>query len=240
MFKMELMISNSHVNNQNKMKDLAIINALQDIEGIHINSLKDFTNHLNDNNLGVFLLYRQIDIIKRPQFGEKVILATHPYETGLVSGYRHIYINDQLGNPYVKSNAFGAYVNLDTYKPTRLPKEIIKTLNDGVRDISFENLPRKIYYELENIEKVSKIKVKKIHIDRYNHVNNAYYVEFVLEFIDDSNKFNRIRTEYINSFKINDEVIIYKTVQKNSNYIFLLKDQNDRLNAIIEFSQIKN
>lgn len=233
MYKMELVLSNSHVDEKEQLKYVAILNALQDIEGLHINYLHEFTNYLNKNNLGVFLMYRQIEIIKKPQFGEKIILKTYPYNTNSIGGYRHIYIEDEKGNVLVKTNAFGAYVNLETFIPERIPKEIIKTIPDGTKDLSIKDYPRKIKYEDDNFTLIGKEQIRKSHIDRYQHVNNAYYLEFVLNYYKEF-LFNIIRIEYIKSFVLNDIVYIYEKEVSSSEKIYLLKNQKDELCAIVQ------
>ena len=78
MQNLKITLSNSHVDKDLYIKDSEIINLLQDIEGIHINNLKEFTKYLTDNNLGVFLLYRQVDILRKAKFSETVNLTTYP------------------------------------------------------------------------------------------------------------------------------------------------------------------
>ncbi|VEU80878.1 acyl-[acyl-carrier-protein] thioesterase [Haploplasma axanthum] len=235
MYNIELLISNSHVDNNGEMKETAIINALQDVEGMHILSLKEFTKYLMDNNLGVFLLYRQIDILKKPKFGEKVFVATYPYNTNILSGYRHIYLVNEKGEKIIKTNAFGAYVNLETYIPNRLPKEILKTIGDGLADETFEHLPRKIKYQTGTEKYIDQLQIKKSHIDRYHHVNNAHYITFALDSIDEDISFNRIRAEYMKSFQLGDLVKIY-LIEEDGKYIFVLKNKEDENCAIVEFS----
>src|SRR5690554_741431 len=149
MRKLKVDISNSHVNNKSKLNDFSIINFIQDIEGIHINSLKLFNKYLEDNNLGVFLTYREINIIKRPNIFSKLNITTHPFETRQVSGYRHIYIKDENNNNLITSTAFGVFVDLNNYSLKRLPKEVIKTIEDGKRDKNINISPRKISYNNE-------------------------------------------------------------------------------------------
>src|SRR5690554_1445604 len=236
MNEIEVIISNSHVNNKMELTELAMINLLQDIEGIHISYLKEFSKYLNDNNCGVFLTYRQIDILKKPLFGDKLKLTTYPFNTKSASGYRHIYINDQNNNPLVVTTAFGAFVNLETNRPVRVPKEIIETINDKEIDSNIEVLSRKIEYNKEKYQLLDKVVIKKSHIDRYNHVNNSHYVAFVIDSYEKDLIFNRIRSEYLNSFKLNDECYIYLVEENNDKTTFLLENTDKVVYAIIEFS----
>lgn len=231
-----VIVSNSHVNNKLELHELGLINFLQDIEGIHIASLKQFNKHLNDNNFGVFLTYRQIDILKKIKFGDKLYLTTYPFNTTPISGYRHIYIKDILGNDLVKTTGFGVFVNVENNQIVRIPKEIIKTINDQEFDPTIEILPRKIEVD-STIEKLlGSIKIRKSHIDRYNHVNNAHYLSFAIDLYEKDFKYDRIRIEYLNSFKLNQECYVYLSEENNNKITFRLKDNESKVYSIIEFS----
>lgn len=240
MYEMKMMVSNSHINKNKEMKVTAIINAIQDIEGIHIENLGDFTKYINDNNIGIFLTYRQIDIIKRPVFNSEIKIITYPYNTNSVSGYRQIYIEDSNNNLLIKSIAFGAFVDLATNKTKRLPKDVIKEINDGVRDEQMDERPRKIDYSMFEFKEVETLKIRKSNIDRYNHLNNAYYVEFAENVLKDTYKYNRIRAEYLNPLIVNDIMRIEVSNEINNSVIIRIKDLCDNVSAIIEFSFIMN
>lgn len=234
MEKINIILSNSHVNNKLEITTYALINLLQDVEGIHINSLKEFTKYFNEHNMGIFLMYRQIDILDKPKFGDEVVLDTYPFETTPISGYRHIYLDDIKGNRLVKTTSFGAFVNLETLKPTRLPKEYKKWIKDGIKDPSINLLSRKIVSNENELRLIEKVVVRKNHIDRYNHLNNAHYISFVLNNMDDY-EFNRIRAEYKNSFLLDEVIYIYEDISSEDK-TFVLKNEQDEIYTIIEFS----
>lgn len=235
-YEMDLFISNSHVDKNKEMKEFSIVNALQDIEGLHIENLLEFSKYLNENNLGVFLLYRQIDIIGKPKFGTKIKLETYPYNTTSISGYRHISINDENGQLLVMTNSFGAFVDLETYLPARIPKSVIKTILDREQSDLMDCLPRKIDHLEKDGLLINSFMVKRSNIDRYNHVNNAFYIEFALDSFKEEFNYNRIRAEYKKSYQINDEVKVFLNIDKKRHKTVILKDQNNNVNAIIEFT----
>lgn len=239
MRKLKVDISNSHVNNKSKLNDFSIINFIQDIEGIHINSLKLFNKYLEDNNLGVFLTYREINIIKRPNIFSKLNITTHPFETRQASGYRHIYIKDENNNNLITSTAFGVFVDLDNYSLKRLPKEVIKTIEDGKRDKDININPRKISYNKDLKETLLyNTKVKRSYIDRYNHMNNSYYAKIVYDLLDENFKYNNIRAEYIRSFKENDVINVYLKEKTLNKQIYLLKNEDNIVYSVVEFANI--
>lgn len=234
---MKMMVSNSHVNTKKEMKITAIINAIQDIEGIHIENLGIFSDYINKNNIGVFLTYRQIDIINKPKFNSEVSITTYPYNTNSISGYRQIYLKDNNFNNYVKSISFGAFVDLETSRAVRLPKDIVESINDYKEDPTMSIMPRKIKIKDLKFKFIKKVIVEKSKIDRYNHLNNAYYVEYAGNVLDDISFYNRIRAEYLRPFKLNDEIFLSVSNENTTSVIVKLTNQNDDIYAVVEFSK---
>lgn len=230
----KVLISNSHINNKKELTEIAMINLLQDIEGINIESLSEFSKYLDTNDLGVFLTYRQIDLIKKPKFNELVKLTTYPFKTNQISGYRHIYMLDANNNPYVKTTAFGAFVNIKTNMPVRIPKEIVKTIGDKEADKSINIMPRKIELIKNEHKLLDVIKIRRSHIDRYNHVNNSHYVAFVLDSYEKEFDYKQIRIEYRNPFVLNDKCYVYLAFESLNKLIFTLEDDKNNIHAIIE------
>lgn len=238
MFEMKMMISNSHVNEAMEMKIVAIINAIQDIEGLHIERLGEFSKYINENKIGVFLTYRQIDIFRKPIFNTEIKIQTYPYDTNSISGYRQIYFKDQNDQFLIKSVAFGAFVDLISGRTVRIPKNAVNAINDYKKDSEMELLPRKIDINNQDFKFIKEITVEKSKIDRYKHLNNAFYVEYALNLLKDINKYNRIRAEYLKPLVADELVKLSMTKEENNKVLVKLSNTLDETNAIIEFSKV--
>lgn len=238
MFEMKMMISNSHINEAMEMKIVAIINAIQDIEGLHIERLGEFSKYINENKIGVFLTYRQIDIFRKPIFNTEIKIQTYPYDTNSISGYRQIYFKDQNDQFLIKSVAFGAFVDLISGRTVRLPKNAINAINDYKKDSEMELLPRKIDVTNQDFKFIKEITVEKSKIDRYKHLNNAFYVEYAINLLKDINKYNRIRAEYLKPLVADELVKLSMTKEENNKVLVKLSNTLDETNAIIEFSKV--
>ncbi|HHW79983.1 MAG TPA: hypothetical protein GX742_04160 [Acholeplasmataceae bacterium] len=235
---MKMMISNSHINEAMEMKIVAIINAIQDIEGLHIERLGEFSKYINENKIGVFLTYRQIDIFRKPIFNTEIKIQTYPYDTNSISGYRQIYFKDQNDQFLIKSVAFGAFVDLISGRTVRLPKNAINAINDYKKDSEMELLPRKIDVTNQDFKFIKEITVEKSKIDRYKHLNNAFYVEYAINLLKDINKYNRIRAEYLKPLVADELVKLSMTKEENNKVLVKLSNTLDETNAIIEFSKV--
>lgn len=238
MFEMKMMISNSHINEAMEMKIVAIINAIQDIEGLHIERLGEFSKYINENKIGVFLTYRQIDIFRKPIFNTEIKIQTYPYDTNSISGYRQIYFKDQNDQFLIKSVAFGAFVDLISGRTVRLPKNAVNAINDYKKDSEMELLPRKIDVTNQDFKFIKEITVEKSKIDRYKHLNNAFYVEYAINLLKDINKYNRIRAEYLKPLVADELVKLSMTKEENNKVLVKLSNTLDETNAIIEFSKV--
>jgi len=239
MFEMGMMVSNSHINENKQMKVTKIIDAIQDIEGIHIEKLGAFTNYINEENLGIFLTYRQIDIIKKPEFNSKINIKTYPYNTNSIGGWRQIYLTSDQDEMLVKSVAFGAFVDLKSGLPKRIPRAVAKSINDYEADPNMQVLPRKIMIDNFEFKEVKQVLVEKSNIDRYRHLNNAYYVEFAANTLKDINKYNRIRAEYLKPFVENDIIHLAISNEINDEVIVTLSNNKGEVYAIVAFSYVK-
>src|SRR5690554_7035825 len=93
-YNMTKQIYSSEIGKNGYLKTLGLINLIQDCENLHINSLEKFNNFLNEHQVGVFLNYRQVHIIRRPEVLEWVKLKTWPYETKGFLGYRNTLMFD--------------------------------------------------------------------------------------------------------------------------------------------------
>lgn len=232
MYTIKKKILHSEVDNNHKLKILPLINIIQDIEGEHIDSLKDFSNYMFNNNIGIFLSYRQINIIDLPKLNNEIKLVTYPYETNSYFGLRNtiIYKNEK---PIITSYAIGAFTNLIKIKLDRIPQEITNTIPHSSK-YDMDYYPRKINYDKNNLNFVSTKIVSKTHIDSYNHLNNAFYISFTYDLLPDDYKFNIIRAEYKRPNKIHNELKIFNQKTNNS-IIYIIKTKDDEESCIIEY-----
>ena len=62
------------------MKLVSAIDAMQDCSILWMESEPSFKRFLDKNNLGMFLLFRQADILRLPKYGEQIRTATSIYQ----------------------------------------------------------------------------------------------------------------------------------------------------------------
>lgn len=171
----------------------ALFDILQDTASLQIDSVEAIQTYFRDYNCGFFLANWQIDIERRPRYGELVTVGTVPFYCNSGYGKRCTFIYDSENNPLVRSVCTAMFVNRVAAKPMRVPSEIVSLLNLGPQ-LEMEILPRKI--EVGNTEKIGTVIPSKIHIDSNRHVNNARYIDLVEDFLPEDFSYDRVRTEY--------------------------------------------
>lgn len=234
MYKMTYQVLSSQVDSNSELKPLALVNILQDCEGLHIDGLKLFSGTLKKEGIGIFLSYRQMNIHKMPKLYDTLYIETFPYETKGYFGYRNTIIYNEKRELLISTYCLGTFTSLKTLRPTRVVKEALDTLDEEPRfDMNY--LPRKI--EIGNLEEIKKghdIYVTKLHIDVYQHMNNSFYVGFAEGMMPNDFKVKMIRVEYRTPVILGEIITPY--LYKNSEgYIVLIKNQINQVCAIVEF-----
>lgn len=234
MFRIDTRISGSRIGNDGKLKLSSAIDLLQDSSQLWFGSEPELKSCLEENNCGIFLISRQVDVIRRPDFGDNVSVITSIFECNRFSGHRNTVIYDETGIPCILSWSMGVFVDLNSNIITRLPQ----TIKDGIvidEKADMEYLPSKIQLPDIKPETLSKVAIRRADIDQYNHVNNARYVETALEFLPDDKKIKRVRVEYKKAAKLGE--FFYPELIKSENiYYITLNDKDGNPYVIIEFT----
>ncbi len=232
MYEMKMIIGTSQIDKDGFLKSSAIFDIMQDCSFFQLDSEIELTKYFNENDISMFLISRQVDIYKLPKYSEKIIARTYVYECNEAYGYRNTVIYDENNKELVVCYAIGGFVNLNTSNLVRIPKPIIESVKFDNK-IEMNYLPRKIKFESKNFKEVDRFKVKKYFIDDNNHVNNARYIDMVIDYVEDY--FKRIRIEYRIPAKLGDTIIVNKE-NIDDKTIIKLCGENNIIYAIIEFS----
>ena len=131
MYQIESKVVGSRTDTNGKLKLTGALDYLQDCSLQWMESEQSFTDFLSHKNAGMFLAFRQIDIIRMPGYGENITTQTSIFECKNAFGLRNTNIYDAEKRPCILSWSIGAFVNLATGKMIRLTrKEIQKVRYD--------------------------------------------------------------------------------------------------------------
>ena len=154
----------------------------------------------------MFLVSRQIDIIRRTSYGEKILVRTWTYELKRMYGYRNTIIYDEKGQPLVKSIASGAFMDNNSQRPRKVPQELVDRVKLYPK-LDVEYLPRKISLPDSEPEVYPPLHIMKCYIDMNHHVNNARYIDIADEYLPEGADISRMRIEYKKPLKRTDTAI---------------------------------
>ena len=237
MFQMRYQVRSSEVGEDLLMQTNQIIDALQDCEGFHIHQLEQFNTYLNTHEIGIFLNFRQVDILRRPQFTEWLRFETFPYDTRGFLGYRNTVVYDEKNQPVIITNVLGAFTQIKTLRPARLPQTIIDSLDAQVK-YPMDYTSRKIDIPEHQGERKEEIRIQRSHIDRYHHLNNMFSVEFADNVLPKDYVYNRIRGEYKHPVVLGDVLVPTVWILKDR-AVVTLENQAHILCTVIEFSSFE-
>jgi acyl-ACP thioesterase len=184
----------------------------------------------------MYLVSRQIDINRIPEFGKNLKIKTWIYECKSMYGYRNTVIYDEDGKPCVNSYETGVFINVSTSKPLRIPDEIIRSI-PVYEKYPMEYFSRKIEIPKSEAKNENPITVLKYHLDYNNHVNNSKYVTIAEEYLPENFKIERIRVEYKTSAKYKNIIFPRIYTAENNISIVDLCDEQGKTYAVTEFTQ---
>jgi len=235
MYRIESKVVGSRTDTNGELKLTGVLDYLQDCSLQWMESEQSFSDYLSKKNAGMFLVFRQVDIIRMPRYRETITTQTSIFDCKHAFGLRNTNIYDAEKRPCILSWSIGAFVNLKTGRMIKLtPEEIKKVEYD--KKIEMEYLHRKIDVPADHDwADRERVVVKRNDIDLYHHMNNTKYIELAHEYIPYDSTVKRMRVEYKKPALLCDE-IFPRIVNRINKYYIELRDKDNKQNAVIEFT----
>lgn len=233
MFSINIKAYPSACDSDGKMKLYRVMQAMQDCSELWVNSEPVFAHYFKENNMTQLLAYRQLDIIRVPDYGEDLRVTTSIYDVNSLFGNRNTCIYDAQGKPCYASWGMGAFVNRET---GRLQKVTEQVLNSVKRDepVPMDYTERRILLPTAEFQTLADIHVSKNDIDYNHHVNNAEYLRMALELLPQDFAPQRIRIEYKAPAKMGD-TLTPKLLQTDTD-IYIVLYLNSHISTIFQFT----
>lgn len=217
------------------MKLTGAMDIIQDCSLLWTESEPSLRGFLADNNLGMFVVSRQVDIVRLPICGERISVKTSVFSCKSFLGYRNTVLYGEDGRPCLLTWSVGAFVNMDTGKMARLPQsEIDKVTIDD--KIDMEYLDKKIIVPNMPGQRLDAVAVRRNDIDLYHHMNNVKYIEIALELLPENFVINRLRIEYKTPAKYGDLLYPKLIEDQSAKWYILLLNSQDNPFTVMEFS----
>ena len=92
MFQIERTVGSSHLNTKGELRLSAAVDFMQDCCCFQLDSEKELTRYFEENQVTMFLISRQINLIKPAHYGDNLLIRTSIYQFRPSYGYRNTMI----------------------------------------------------------------------------------------------------------------------------------------------------
>ena len=234
-YEMKRTVRCSQIGEDNTMRNSALVDFMQDCSLKHLENEPVMAPYFKETGCIMFLISRQLDIIRKPQLDEKVTVKTWCYELNRLYGFRNTVIYGENGEILVKSIAGGCFIDSASMRTMKVPQEVIDRveLESKLEDIEYTS--RKIAIPDCQPEVFEPVKINRCFIDMNRHVNNARYLDITDEFLPDDAKIKRIRCEY--KLPVRRSSTVIPKVYTNDNVLTVdLSNPEGKSYAIAEYT----
>lgn len=157
----------------------ALCSLFQEVAGNHALKLNFDISQLHKQNLTWVLHRMDIKIDRFPKWRDTITIETWPAAGDALRAYRDYRILDEDGKQIGACLSYWMMMNLETRRPTRMPQEVLDLrLNEIEHVMPIKTSRMKPF---EESDKQGKLSVRKSDLDMNQHVNNARYVEWMME-----------------------------------------------------------
>lgn len=188
-------VSSSNTDRNGNMKLFSAVQWMQDCSVISFMEDTAFCAWLAEHGATPVVNFRQLEVLRVPGLRERLTCASYVYDLQGAFGYRNTAIYDAQGNPCYMSWSIAAFVNLETGRLSRIPREVPGTLNFPPR-LEMTYGSRKIVLPESPLLPLEPFRVRRDDIDYNNHVNNAQYIRMALECLPEDFQVGSLRVDY--------------------------------------------
>ncbi len=210
MYQFKSRVRYSETDPDAKLSYLGMMNYLQDCSTFQSEDAGVGVRFLKSVNKAWLLTSWNIEIERRPELGEEIVIATWPYDFKGIYGYRNFSIKDESGNMLVKADSLWFLYDTANDIPIRVTEEDEAPYGVCEPRLDIEKLSRKISLP-DVMYEAARLHVSRHQIDTNLHVNNAQYIDMVREALPESaagKEITGIRAEYRKAAVLGDEIVI--------------------------------
>ena len=135
----EYYVKLSEIGKENKITNKALLGILEDIGGVHSNIAGYGIPTMDKTHLTWILLDWKVQVIRRPNYAEKILARTWSKEGLKYYAYRDFEVVDEQGNVIVKAISRWVLVNIETGKMERITDEILSKYQPESNKCVFED-----------------------------------------------------------------------------------------------------
>lgn len=211
----------------------SLIDYLQDCSTFQSEDLGIGISYLQEHHCAWLINYWQIDILRLPRLGERVVIGTSPYEIRGFLGKRNFMMESKEGERLVNANSIWSLIDTQKGLPVHATKEMIEPYEIAPK-FDMEYLPRKIQVPKEGGTPWKSFFVTEQDIDSNHHVNNSRYVRMAMVKEKNNVGIRRLRVDYLQQAHLGDSMnpVLYGDME--GDHIISLNGEDGKPVAIVE------
>ena len=236
----EYTVKLSEIDKNNKATNKAILSYLEDTGGKHSNIAGYGIFDIPRTHLTWLLLEWKLQVIRRPNYAEKIKVTTWSKNSVKCYAYRDFKVYDEQGN--VIALAASKWVLVDTQKGriVKIEPDLLEKYEPELDKYAFEGEDFSKIHVPEEYQFETKYIVRKSDIDVNNHMHNLNYLDLANEALPEEiykeGQLNNVRITYKKEIKLGESVECkYSFI--NGKHLVIVKSQDESvLHALIELS----
>lgn len=200
-FKMSL----KDIGKQNKIKNRAILEILENIAGYQSDYVGFGANETVKTKIAWVLLDWKLEVIKRPTYGQTLQVKTWGRNMNKFFTYRDYEIYDENNELCIIATSKWTLLNIEKRKMVRLTEELIEKYKPEEKSVFLDEKLDKIKIPTKFISNI-KYKVIRKDIDLNKHMHNLYYLDLAYEALPEDvyekRPFDNVRITYKKEIKL--------------------------------------
>ncbi len=232
-YQFESRVRYSETGENQQLSLVSLVDYFQDCSTFQSEDLACGLQYMNEHNRVWMILSWQIEIIKRPVLGEKIISKTWPSGFKAFYGYRNFVLLDENEEYLAKANSVWVLMDVKTGKPC-LPEEDHISRYEQEPPLEMQTYSRKIKVPEGGVT-MDSITVNRSHLDSNHHVNNGQYICMAEAYLPEGYHVSGMRVEYRRQALLHD-VIVPVVYQGEDDITVSLCNENGDVYAVIVFT----
>ncbi|HCT54532.1 MAG TPA: acyl-[acyl-carrier-protein] thioesterase [Balneola sp.] len=228
----------SEVDTSGKITLSSVCSLFQEVAGNHALLLNFDITDLHKQGLTWVLHRMDIKIHEYPKWRESITIETWPAAGDALRAYRNYRILNENGDEIAVCLSYWMMINMKTRRPTRMTQDILNTrLSDRehVLPINSSKIPK-----IEEPSSGKIIPVRRSDLDMNKHVNNARYLEWMEEPLNEGQIYrtNKVDIIFLRESVYGDTITSQIKAAEQASTFHQLKNQRDEIIALASFSDI--
>lgn len=229
------------VGKSNKITNKGLLGYLEDTAGMHSNLAGYGLNNIEETGLTWILLNWKVQVIKRPLYGESILVKTWARNTVKFYTFRDFEVYNNKNELIAIATTKWVLMDAKTMSLTKISDELMskynpenKTVFGDAKEIGKLDFPTEY-------ESMLLYTIQRKDIDINRHVHNATYLDFAYEALPeevyDNATLDTFEILYKKETKLGETIKCFYAKENNSHYVVMKTEDEKTVHCIIRLDE---